>query len=122
MTPTHLIFCLSFIPPFAISGTVYDKQSIPRSLVSLLPVWAPGSLHTEVLDVSVKHSAGFGSPGLNGAFQTDYKRKKMNHDRSLKSEKRQEDVRGQEKLFPPGDETLVSRLKSRTMGNNWEQL
>lgn len=86
--------------------------------MSLPPVWAPGSLHTEVLDVSVKHSAGFGSPGLNGAFFDGLKRK-MNHGRSLKSEKRREDVRGQEKLFPPGDETLVCPFKIK---NNGKQL
>lgn len=118
-----LNFCSFFFPPaFAISGTVYDKQSIPRSLVSILPVWPPGSLHIEVLDVSVKHTAqGLAAPGAARCLLDTLKRK-MNHHRSLKSEKSQEDVRGQEEVFPPGDETLepLFRIKNNgtTIGDN----
>lgn len=65
-----LNFLSFFLPTFAISGTVYDKQSIPLSLVSLVPFWPPGSLHVEVLDVSVKHTAqGLAARGCTVPFR-----------------------------------------------------
>lgn len=126
VSDSHTLHFLSFFffPVCKITGTVYDKQSLPcshglsclfgRPARCTLRFWTSRQTQRRVWQRRVWQ------PRAAWCILAGLKRK-MNHNRVLKSENRQEAVRGQEKVFPPGDETLVSRLKSRTMGNNWEQ-